>query len=263
MTDTLTDNELAGLIARHAGSFLLAERDRPQVAGDQSTDEGADHLIADLLATHRPDDAILSEELGTTGDRLSAERVWIIDPLDGTREYGEAGRSDWAVHVALWERGASPERGALTVGAVALPARDILWSTAAPVEPIASRPIKRIAVSRSRPPAWAVVVAQNYGAELVGMGSAGVKIMAVVSGEVDAYLHDGGQYEWDSAAPVAVAQHYGLHASRADGSPLSYNHQDPWCPDLVVCTSGEAADLLAAVAAAKEHVGALEGAPQK
>ncbi|CAN5529197.1 3'(2'),5'-bisphosphate nucleotidase CysQ [soil metagenome] len=241
---SLTDGAAAKLIAARAGEFLLANRDRSEADLHETTDTSADRLIADLLSELRPEDAVLSEELGGSGDRSVAERVWIIDPLDGTREYGEAGRTDWAVHVALWER------GRLTVGVVGLPARDQVFSTDDVVE-VADRPIKRIAVSRSRPPAWAVTVAEQYGAELVGMGSAGVKAMAVVSGEVDAYLHDGGQYEWDSAAPVAVAQHYGLHTSRADGSPLVYNKSNPWSPDLVICPGGQAEALLAAIAAVR------------
>ena len=181
---------------------------------------------------------MLSEESPDPGARHTADRVWIVDPLDGTREYGEAGRTDWAVHVALWER------GELACGAVALPARGALRSSRTPVRPRAQERVRRIAVSRTRPPAWADPVAEQLGAVLVGMGSAGAKVDAVLRGEVDAYIHDGGQYEWDSAAPVAVARAAGLHASRVDGSALRYNQPDPWAPDLLVCAAGVADQLV-------------------
>jgi 3'(2'), 5'-bisphosphate nucleotidase len=164
---------------------------------------------------------VLSEEAPDDLGRLTADRVWIIDPLDGSREYAEPGRSDWAVHVALWER------GDLTAGAVALPA----------FEPGPPRPPgrARIVVSRTRPPDIAAQVADSINAVLVPMGSAGAKAMAVVRGEADAYLHAGGMHEWDSAAPVFVARAAGLHASRLDGRPLRYNQPDPWLPDLLIC----------------------------
>ena len=217
-------------------------------AGNTDTaDESADRLIGAILRTERPGDAILSEEVASYGDRTTADRVWIIDPLDGTREYGEPARSDWAVHVALWQRTSGAD-GTLTEGVVTLPAADEVWSTAGPAAAPVDRPIKRIVVSRTRPPQWALAVAAELGAEIVPMGSAGAKTAAVLRGEVDAYLHDGGQFEWDSAAPVAVALHHGFHASRADGSPLVYNQPDVYLPDLVVCPAAQAADLLARIA---------------
>jgi 3'(2'), 5'-bisphosphate nucleotidase len=196
------------------------------------------------LARLRPDDVVLSEEGRDNPARLSAERVWIVDPLDGTREFGEEGRADWAVHVALW----SAQARDLIAGAVSLPAAGTVYSTAGP-SPVATAigdPI-RIAASRTRPPAFVTALADDVGAELVPMGSAGAKIAAVIDGEADAYVHAGGQYEWDSAAPVAVAAATGLHASRIDGSALKYNEADPKLPDLVVCRKDLAPRLLAAL----------------
>ena len=239
-----SDDACAVQIALAGGKFLLEQRGRRLGAPRQPVDAAANRLIIEMSSAARPDDAVLSEEVAPSDDRLAAKRVWIIDPLDGTREYGEADRSDWAVHVALWEY------GRLTAAAVALPARQQVWSTAdRPVGGV-DRPIRRIAVSRSRPPAWAEAVADHLGADLVAMGSAGAKAIATLTGEVDAYVHGGGQYEWDSAAPVAVAMHHGMHASRADGSRLIYNQPDPWLPDLVICPREGAAGLLAAIARA-------------
>jgi 3'(2'), 5'-bisphosphate nucleotidase len=192
---------------------------------------------------------VLSEEATDDAARLDAARVWIIDPLDGTREYSE-GRPDWAVHVALWEE------GALVTGAVALPGLDtLLTSDPAPVVPPrdTTAPL-RMAVSRSRPPAIATGVAEALGADLVAMGSAGFKVAAVVRGEADVYVHGGGQYEWDSAAPAVVALAAGLHASRLDGSPLRYNQSDPFLPDLVVCRPEVADQVLAAISRVQRDV---------
>jgi 3'(2'), 5'-bisphosphate nucleotidase len=226
------DARLAEELAERAGALLLQLR--AAGADGKTGDAESDAFLLAELTARRPGDAVLSEESPDPPARHTAERVWIVDPLDGTREYGEAGRTDWAVHVALWER------GELACGAVALPAlgavRSSRTATAVPPRPA----VRRIAVSRTRPPAWADPVAEELGAELVGMGSAGAKVDAVLRGEVDAYLHDGGQYEWDSAAPVAVARAAGLHASHVDGSPLRYNEPDPWAPDLVVCEAGAA-----------------------
>jgi 3'(2'), 5'-bisphosphate nucleotidase len=200
-----------------------------------------------------PEDAVLSEEGADDLARLGSDRIWIVDPLDGTREYGE-GRHDWAVHVALWERTAA-DAGELTAGAVALPGRGMTLSSrpqsgGAGEIPEPPGTALRIAVSRTRPPVVAVAVAEALGAELVPMGSAGYKVTAVVLGDVDAYVHGGGQYEWDSAAPVAVARAAGISTSRLDGSPLRYNQPDPLLPDLVIARSEVAAPLLAAIAAA-------------
>ncbi|MCU0264583.1 MAG: 3'(2'),5'-bisphosphate nucleotidase CysQ [Actinomycetia bacterium] len=241
------DAELARTLATEAGERLLAvRRDYP---GDDSSelkdigDAAAQELLAARLAQARPGDAVLSEEAADDLGRLTADRVWIIDPLDGTREFSE-GRADWAVHVALWER------GALAVGAVALPGLGVVLSThPAPVVPpaVPGAPL-RLAVSRTRPPALAVALAERLGLETVPMGSAGFKVAAVVRGDVDLYVHAGGQYEWDSAAPVAVALAAGLHASRIDGSALDYNQEDVLLPDLVVCRPELADQVLRTIA---------------
>jgi 3'(2'), 5'-bisphosphate nucleotidase len=242
------DGRLARDLALQAGARLLALRasgDDPDVlrkTGDRSSHE----FLTSELARLRPGDAVLSEEGKDDPARLTADRVWIVDPLDGTREFGDPGRTDWAVHVALWER------GDLTAGAVALPAQDRVLATADPPAPSpAARQRLRIVVSRTRPPAFAVRVAEDTGAALVPLGSAGAKAAAVILGQADAYLHDGGQYEWDSAAPVAVALAAGLHASRLDGSKLEYNRASPWQPDILICPGKLANRLLAAIGAVR------------
>jgi len=239
------DHAFAAWLAEQAGARLLEVRETSGLEGKELKDAGdaaAQALLSELLRLHRPHDAVLSEEaIETHGDsgRLSAERVWIIDPLDGTREFSEPPRDDWAVHVALWSE------GALTVGAVAQPALGETFHTGVPpVVPPSSSQRPRIAVSRSRPPAFVSALAEELGAELVPMGSAGVKMMSVVRDVADAYVHAGGQYEWDSAAPVAVAAAAGLHTSRVDGSPLVYNRPDPYLPDVVVCRPALAEPIL-------------------
>ena len=208
-------------------------------AGDARSHE----LLMSELHRERPGDAILSEEGADDLARLDAERVWIVDPLDGTREFGERPRDDWAVHVALWER------GRLVAGAVARPARgDVLSTQDPPARPTGIPATIRLAVSRTRPPAFVTALAERIGAELVPMGSAGIKAMAVLDDTVDAYVHAGGQYEWDSAAPVAVALSAGLHTSRIDGSPLAYNRKDPLLPDLLICRPEIAGLLLETIA---------------
>jgi len=237
------DATLAAQLARAAGDELLRLRSGGRTGQDlkDAADAAAQVVLADLLRTHRPDDAVLSEEAVDDPARLVARRVWIIDPLDGTREYGEL---DWAVHVALWAG------GDLVAGAVALPARDVVYDTATPpVVPPAPSGGPRLAVSRTRPPAFVTALAEQFGGSLVPMGSAGVKCAAVWRGEADAYVHSGGQYEWDSAAPVAVARSAGLHTSRIDGSPLRYNQADPRLPDLLVCRPERADEMLSAIAA--------------
>jgi 3'(2'), 5'-bisphosphate nucleotidase len=246
---TRDDDRLAADLAAAAGDRLLALRaagGEPgglRAAGDRSSHQ----FLAAELARQRPDDAVLSEEGRDDPARLSAARVWIVDPLDGTREFGEPGRTDWAVHVALWER------GALTAGAVALPAQGQVLSTAAPPPappgPAPGRPV-RVMVSRTRPPAFLTQLAEHVPLEFVPLGSAGAKAAVVIRGEADAYLHSGGQFEWDSAAPVAVALAAGLHASRLDGSPLAYNQPDPSLPDILICPPGIAARLLEGLRAA-------------
>ena len=242
----MNDTELARQIAEHAGQLLVDLRQSGLLTGKplgKLGDELANRFILQALRTHRPDDAILSEEEQDSAARLSAQRVWIIDPLDGTREYGE-GRADWAVHVAL------AIDGVATVGAVALPGLPLtLASDETPARPRHTGKL-RLVVSRTRPAAEAVSVAEALGAELVPMGSAGAKIMAVVRGEADIYVHSGGQYEWDSCAPVAVAQAAGLHVSRLDGAPLRYNQPNTYMPDLLVCPTELSAQVIELAAAA-------------
>jgi len=226
------DHVLATWLATVAGERLLEVRGEG-LEGKELKDAGdvaAHDLLMALIAEHRPDDAVLSEEGKDDKARLAADRVWIVDPLDGTREFSEPPRDDWAVHVALWQG------GELVAGAVAQPALGETFNTGQPpaVPPsTSSRP--RIAVSRSRPPAFVNALAEELDAELVPMGSAGVKVLSVARDITDAYVHAGGQYEWDSAAPVAVAAAAGLFTSRVDGTPLRYNQDDVYLPDLIVC----------------------------
>jgi 3'(2'), 5'-bisphosphate nucleotidase len=267
-TPPVIDAAFARWLADRAGQVLLAVREEMGYADGKALKAAGDKAAHDLLraelARWRPADAVLSEEddhsrlawqdgeQAVRPERLGASRVWIIDPLDGTREFSEEGRTDWAVHVALWTAEChSPN--CLSAGAVAMPARHRTIATdvppAYPPLPLSAAtggPI-RIAASRTRPPAFVTALAEEIGAELVPMGSAGVKIAAVINGDADAYVHAGGQYEWDSAAPVAVASATGLHASRIDGSALEYNQADPKLPDLVVCRKDLAPRLLAAL----------------
>ena len=193
-------------------------------------DLAAHQFIMEVLTAERPDDAVLSEEGADKLERLNAARTWIVDPLDGTREFSEPPRVDWAVHIALVVGGAP------VAGAVSLPAEELTLSTQpAPVLPDAAGPVPRVIVSRTRRPPAAVSLAQELNAEYIEMGSAGAKAMAVVRGEADIYAHSGGQYEWDSCAPVAVAAAAGLHCSRLDGSPMAYNNKDVYLPDLLIC----------------------------
>ena len=230
---TISDVEVARRAAQAAADVLLRLRDAGNLTGRPLGDAGdaaAQQAIVASLTADRPEDVVFSEEAADDPRRLTADRVWIVDPLDGTREYGEPGRHDWAVHVALWSA------GDLTAAAVALPGLgEMLLTDPAPALPPRSDGRVRVAVSRSRPPAEAAAVATLLDAELVPLGSAGYKTVAVARGEVDAYVHSGGQYQWDSAAPVAIARAAGLTTVRLDGSPLVYNDRDPWLPDLVVC----------------------------
>jgi 3'(2'), 5'-bisphosphate nucleotidase len=280
------DHVLARDLAAEAGRRLLelrargGEPDLLRKAGDRLSHE----FLTAALADHRPGDVVLSEEGADDPARLTANRVWIVDPLDGTREFGEAGRTDWAVHVALWQRTGD---GELTAGAVALPAQGQVLSTA-PAEPaqcsigpVITGPMfhragdgaqgdeaggdveadgsggaagvdardgrVRIVVSRTRAPRLVRNISDLIDAELVPLGSAGAKVAAVVCGEADAYVHAGGFYEWDTAAPVAVARAAGCHASRIDGSPLAYNQANVWMPDILVCRPALAGTLLQAI----------------
>jgi 3'(2'), 5'-bisphosphate nucleotidase len=264
-TPPVIDAAFARWLADRAGAVLLQVRAEMGFADGKALkaagDKAAHEMLRSELARWRPADAVLSEEdadsrvawqEGARPERLGASRVWIIDPLDGTREFSEEGRDDLAVHVALWTAECTAP-SCLSAGAVAMPARHRTLATdvppAYPPMPSAAAvggPI-RIAASRTRPPAFVTALAEEIGAELVPMGSAGVKIAAVVNGDADAYVHAGGQYEWDSAAPIAVALATGLHASRIDGSELKYNQADPKLPDLVVCRKDLAPRLLAAI----------------
>lgn len=244
-----SDHVLAGWLAETAGRRLLEVR-AEGLEGRELKDAGdraAHELLVALLAEHRPQDAVLSEEGKDDKVRLTSTRVWIVDPLDGTREFSEPPRDDWAVHVALWE-GRDGE-GDLTAGAVAQPALGRTFTTdPAPVVPPSTAERPRIAVSRSRPPAFTDGLVAALGGETVAMGSAGAKVISVVRDVTDAYVHAGGQYEWDSAAPVAVARAAGLFTSRVDGSPLRYNQDDVYLPDLVVCRPELADRILAHLA---------------
>ena len=236
MPATPADHAIAHRLATEAGDLLVALRARLAAEGEAPAalkaegDRQAHELLMAGLAAAAPDDAVLSEEGKDDHARLSATRVWIVDPLDGTREFSEVPRTDWAVHVALVE-GGTP-----IAGAVALPAQGVTLSTEAPpaLSPAVDGP-PRLVVSRTRPPAAAQQLADALDGVLVEMGSAGAKAMAVVQGDVDIYAHSGGQYEWDSCAPVAVAAAAGLHTSRLDGSPLVYNQADVYLPDLLIC----------------------------
>ena len=237
---SMTDADLAAHLAEVAGKLLIQVREAEMFSAKalgKAGDATANQFLCHAIAEQRSDDGLLSEESKDTEERLSKSRVWIVDPVDGTREYGEA-RTDWAVHVGL------AVDGVASVGAVALPGLGVVLRSDAPgtVPPAPQR--LRMVVSRTRPAAEATAVAETLGAELVPMGSAGAKAMAIVRGEADIYLHSGGQYEWDSCAPVAVALAHGLHCSRIDGSPLVYNQRNTYLPDLLICRKEHAAHVL-------------------
>ncbi len=244
-----SDHSLAAELATGAGRILLDLRQRLE-AGEspgavKDAGDAASHAwLTGQLAQRRPADAVLSEEAEADPQRVDAERLWIIDPLDGTREFGEAGRTDWAVHVALVVGGEA------VAGAVALPGMDLTLHTGEPpVVPSNNGRAPIVVVSRTRPPVVAQAVAKALGGDLLPMGSAGAKAMAVVRGEADVYVHTGGQYEWDSAAPVAVALAAGLYCSRVDGLPLEYGQHSTWLPDLLIVRPELAQVTLATVAA--------------
>lgn len=238
----MTDADLAAHLAEAAGKLLLTVRESGVFSAKalgKAGDATANEFLCHAIREQRPEDGLLSEETKCDGSRLTQKRVWIVDPVDGTREYGE-GRPDWAVHVGL------SIDGVANVGAVALPGLGTVLRTDQPFPlPEPGNPL-RMVVSRTRPAAEAVMVAEKLGAELVPMGSAGAKAMAIIRGEADIYLHSGGQYEWDSCAPVAVALAFGLHASRIDGSALVYNREDVYMPDLLICRH-EHAELVLAI----------------
>lgn len=249
MTAALSDAALAAHLAEAAGRILLTVRDSglfsPQALG-KAGDQTANQFLVHALREARPEDGLLSEEMKCDGSRLAASRVWIIDPVDGTREYGEA-RADWAVHVGM------AIDGVPAIGAVALPGLNggtVLRSDQPRIVPPPPSKL-RMVVSRTRPAPEAVQIARKLDAELVPMGSAGAKAMAVILGDADIYLHSGGQYEWDSMAPVAVALAHGLHASRIDDSPLIYNQENVYLPDLLICRKKHADQVLSLVSEMK------------
>ena len=243
-----TDQQLASRVATEAGAMLVELRDELVAEGihywdlkDEGDVAGHRYIMSALTAA-RPDDVILSEEAADNRRRLSAERVWIIDPIDGTNEFAEHPRHDWAIHIALWEA------GELTAASVALPTLGITFDASpAAVVPPSTRAKPLLVTSRSRNPYCAVMVANALGCDVARLGSAGAKAMAIVMGEADIYVHDGGMYQWDSAAPSAVAKAAGLHVSRIDGSPLKYNQESLWLPDFLVCRTEFAEPALKAL----------------
>ena len=243
-----TDQQLASRVATEAGAMLVELRDELVAEGihywdlkDEGDVAGHRYIMSALTAA-RPDDVILSEEAADNRRRLSAERVWIIDPIDGTNEFAEHPRHDWAIHIALWEA------GELTAASVALPTLGITFDASpAAVVPPSTRAKPLLVTSRSRNPYCAVMVANALGCDVARLGSAGAKAMAIVMGEADIYVHDGGMYQWDSAAPSAVAKAAGLHVSRIDGSPLKYNQESLWLPDFLVCRTELAEPALKAL----------------
>jgi len=238
--NSLKDGELAARLAVAAGEILLSIRQASLIDGKplgETGDQTANQFLCRALAHCRPEDGVLSEESKDTEARLAKDRVWIIDPVDGTREYGEA-RTDWAVHVGL------AVKGEARVGAVALPGLDLVLRSDAPMASPKRAEKPRIVVSRTRPAREAPAVAEALGAALVPMGSAGAKAMAVVRGEADIYMHSGGQHEWDNCAPVAVAKAHGLHCSRINGDALTYNNEDTHLPDLLICHNEDAERII-------------------
>jgi len=243
-----TDQQLASRVATEAGAMLVELRDELVAEGihywdlkDEGDVAGHRYIMSALTAA-RPGDVILSEEAADNRKRLNATRVWIIDPIDGTNEFAEHPRHDWAIHIALWEA------GELTAASVALPTLGITFDASpAAVVPPSTRARPLLVTSRSRNPYCAVMVANALGCDVARLGSAGAKAMAIVMGEADIYVHDGGMYQWDSAAPSAVAKAAGLHVSRIDGSPLEYNKESLWLPDFLVCRSELAEPALKAL----------------
>lgn len=239
------DGDLAAKLADEAGKILLSVRASGLFGGKalgKAGDQTANQFLCHALREQRPEDGLLSEEEKDNADRLAKSRVWIVDPVDGTREYGEE-RADWAVHVGM------AVDGVPVLGAVALPGAGLVLRSDQPGEVPPAPETLRMVVSRTRPAKEATSIAETIGAQLVPMGSAGAKAMAIVLGEADIYLHSGGQYEWDSCAPAAVALGWGLHVSRIDGTPLVYNQEDVYMPDLLICRKEHAQMVLREVAA--------------
>ncbi len=242
MSTTISDAALARAIAVEAGELLvgLQRSGEPGLALGQAGDRAANRLILDRLHSARPGEFILSEESEDDLARCAARRVWVVDPLDGTAEFA-SGRDDWAVHIGL------SIDGVAAAGAVALPAQGRVLCTEDPEPARPANDPLRLVVSRSRPAAEAIRVAEALTGKLMPMGSAGAKAMAVVLGDADIYIHSGGQYVWDNCAPAAVASAAGLHVSRIDGSPLIYNCADTYLPDLLICAKGLAPRVMAAL----------------
>ncbi|WP_342319278.1 3'(2'),5'-bisphosphate nucleotidase CysQ [Corynebacterium mayonis] len=254
MTATYSDSRLTNLIAQGTGEILKGIRGVGLLRGrelGEAGDDLAQNWIARVLAQHRPDDGVLSEEAADSRERLGKDRVWIVDPLDGTKEFA-TGRQDWAVHVALVENGVP------THAAVGLPDLGVVFKSS-DVRHVTGPYARKVALSRNRPPAVARQVAAHLGFEAVGVGSAGAKAMHVLLGDYDAYVHAGGQYEWDQAAPVGVSLAAGLHCSRLDGSPLRYNNEDTYIPDLVICRPELADSILEVCAKYHAQHGNYEG----
>jgi len=222
-----TDSALAARLAVQAGHLLVRIRDELTRAGApawhvmDAGDLASHRFIAQELAAVRPDDAVLSEEGLEDARRFNADRVWIVDPLDGTSEFGEPGRADWAVHIALWDA------DHLAAGAVSIPALDLIFCTdPAPVLPQPQRARPILVTSRTRNPYVAVVVANALDAEPVRLGSAGAKAMAVVAGDADIYVHDGGMYS-------GTLRH--LQQSRSPPACMSAESMaHPWCSTIAI-----------------------------
>lgn len=244
MTAELTDARLTHRLAQGTGEILKGVRNVGVLRGRSLGDAGDDlaqSWISRTLAQHRPGDGFLSEEAADNPARLKKDRVWIVDPLDGTKEFA-TGRQDWAVHIALVENGRP------THAAVGMPDLGVVFDSA-DVRAVVGPYSRKIVVSHNRPPAVASYVAQEMGYETVQLGSAGAKAIHVLLGDSDAYIHAGGQYEWDSAAPVGVATAAGLHCSRLDGSALTYNNKDTYVPDMLICRPELAEEIMAHAAA--------------
>jgi len=243
----IDDHQLAGLAAQVTGEVLAELRREAFRDGwmiwevrDEGDRRAHDRLVEEL-GSARPDDVVLSEEGVDDARRLDAERVWIVDPLDGTVDYSSPYSDDYAVHVALVVNGVP------TAAAVSLPALGRLYGTATsprPADPLRDRPV--VIASRAQAH-WGQALAEELGGDAVTAGSAGVKAMAVVAGEADVYIHPTGLYEWDVCAPAAVARAAGLFVSGIDGSELEFNRARPVVPGLVVCRPELASAVLEAL----------------
>ncbi len=230
MSVEISDSRLTNQIAEGCGNILKGVRTSGLLRGLALGDAGdtlAQEWISRVLAQHRPDDGFLSEEDTDDLSRLDKKRVWIVDPLDGTKEFS-TGRQDWAIHIALVIDGKPAH------AAVGMPDLGVTFKSSearAVTGPLA----RRFVVSRNRPPQVASYIAEQMGYTTRGIGSAGAKAMQVLLGDFDGYIHAGGQYEWDQAAPVGVALAAGLWCSRLDGSEITFNQEDTYIPDLLIC----------------------------